>query len=112
MGGPWIFFLAVCFSLSAPALSVNRGVKLFKCCPKGHTFKDATLSKCVKAKSSWSYNWPAKEDKEGKLHFGIVDEVEGRSVTFDASQYLHYQAGKVSRNKLKTIFQQHNLEEL
>ena len=92
----WMLLVAFCLSLPAPALSVNDGVTLNKCCPKGETFKDATLSECVAIKSGWSYKWPAKEDKDRKLHFGIDDEVEGTSVTFNADQYLDYKHHKVS----------------
>ena len=91
-----IFVLLVAICLSAPALSVKNGTTLYKCCPKGQTFKDATLTQCVQNVSSWSYIWPAKKDKNGKLYFGVTDDAYVKSETFNASQHLAYKSGKVS----------------
>ena len=62
---------------------------IHNCCRLGQTFKTASSSECV-ASPNWKFTWPAKEGKDGNIHFGVDDEEEGSNFNFDAKPYLKY----------------------
>ena len=68
---------------------LNSGVVVHKCCPLGQTFKTAYSSECV-AISNEKFTWPAKEGKDGNIHFGADDEKEGSNFNFNAKPYLKF----------------------
>ena len=91
-----LLVLALSLSLQPPpAASINSGVRLYKCCPQGQTFKDATLSECAEAVNAWSV--PAVEDESGNIHFGVAEDeiINGKPYSFYSSS-LYTQVDKVS----------------